>query len=114
MIAMQNLPFFRKFLLLVVIASMLSLHLASIVRDSSVSTYDNAIVAISALVNDNGSTEDCLLKTESELSFNVDLVPTEGVRFPGDRLQAAAKPVLADLNLKEHLSEIFIPPKIVS
>lgn len=114
MIAVRNFPIFRKILLLVVIASMLSLPLSSIVKDTTVTAQDDAIFEISSLGNDDGSSEDCLLKTESELSFNVDLIPAEEVRFPGDRLQSAAKPATPVLTLKEILSEIFIPPRIAS
>jgi hypothetical protein len=107
-------PLFRKIWPVVVIASMLSLHLASVVEKSAVTPFESARFEISALVLDGGSTEDCLLKTEPELSFNVDLVPAEEVRFPGDRLQALAKPPPAVLSLKEIISEIFIPPRSVS
>ena len=111
---MRQLPLFRKIWPVVVIASMLSLPLVSIVEKSAVTPFESARFEISALVLDGGSTEDCLLKTEPELSFNVDLIPAEEVRFPGDRLQALVKPAPAVPALKDISSEIFIPPRIIS
>ena len=111
---MRQLPLFRKIWPVVVIASMLSLQLAGIVEESAVTPFESARFEISALVLDGGSTEDCLQKTEPKLSFNVDLVPAGEVRFPGDRLQALAKPPPAVLSSKEIISEIFIPPRSVS
>ena len=107
-------PLFRKIWPVVVIASMLSLHLASVVEKSAVTPFESARFEISALVLDGGSTEDCLLKTGPELSFNVELISAESLSLPGDRLQALTKPALAVLSLKDLISEIFIPPRSIS
>jgi hypothetical protein len=112
--AVRNSSIFRKILLSVVVASMLSLHLASIVKDATVTANADAIAEISSMVNDNGSTEDCLAKTETELSFNVDLAPAEELRLPDDRLLSLVKPAPAVLPLEETLSEIFTPPETAS
>ncbi len=110
----RQFPVFRKIWPVVVVASMLSLHLASIVEESAVTPFEDALFEISSMVNDDGTAEDCLLKTEPELSFNVDLVSAEELSLPGDRLQALTKPALAVLSLKDLISEIFIPPRIIS
>jgi len=105
---------FRKIWPLVVIASMLSLHLACVVEDSALTPYEDALFEISGMVNDVGTAEDCLLKTEPELSFNVELVPAEELSLPGGRLKSSVKPALAALSLKDIIPEIFTPPRSVS
>jgi hypothetical protein len=114
MAAMRNLSIFRKILPFAVIAALLSLPLVSIVEDSFLTSFADAISEASCLVNENGNTEDAFLKTQPELSFNADLAPAEELRLPGDRLQSLAKSAMAVLYREEIIYEIPLPPKIAS
>jgi hypothetical protein len=105
---------FQKTLLLVVAIPMLSLHLAGIKEDCAVPSFEGAIVEVAFMAGDDGGEEDCLLRSEPELSFNVDLVPAVVLSLPGDRLRSPTKPAKAVTPLKEILFEIFTPPEIVS
>lgn len=107
---MRRFPVFLNILAFVVIASLLSLPLAS---DPVFTSFENTISEVSISVNDDGTTKECSLKKNPELSFNADLTPAEERPLYDDRLQLA-KPAMTVLPLKEILSEIFIPPKILS
>ena len=108
---MRRFPVFSNILAFVVIASLLSLPLAS---DPIFTPFENATLEVSFTVNDDGIIEVCFIKSNPELSINADLAPAGKLRLPGDRLRSSAQPIMATLSLKEIISEIFIPPKTVS
>jgi hypothetical protein len=109
----HQLSIFSKILPYVAMALLLSLPLAGLTADFKPAAYEDAIPEVSLMGNDGGATEDYLLRSEPELSFNVDLVPAEEPSFRGGMLPPAVKPALAVLSLKDLISEIFIPPEIV-
>jgi len=110
----RRFPLFSKLLPFVVMALLLSLPLAKVTVDSIGTSCDDTSVEVSLQVNDNGTPEYHFLNPTPELSFNADLAPAEGLSLPGGRLQSSVKPALAVLSLKDIVSEVYIPPEIVS
>ena len=113
-VGVRQFSIFHIILALVVIASLLSMPVTVITKDTAFTPFEDAIFAASFLANDDGNAEDCPLKTEPERSFSAELVPAEGLSFLGDRTQSSVKPALAVLSPKEIISEIFIPPRSLS
>ena len=111
---MRHSPIFRKTLPLIVIASLLSLPLVSIMEDSFFTSFEDAILEVSYMVNEDENSEASFLKTDPELSFNADLAPVEELNLHGDRMQSLAKPAMDVLYLEEIIYEIPLPPKIAS
>ena len=111
---MRQFPLLGKIWPVVVIASMLALQLAGIVQETAVAPAESARFEISGMVNDDGSAGDCLLKTEPEISFNVDLLPAGTLRLAGDRRHIPGRPASTIPPRKEIIAEIFIPPITVS
>lgn len=103
-----------KILPLVVIASLLSLPVANILRASVPTLYENAPVEAFLTADDDWPSEDYFLKTEIKIPISVDLIPEEKPCLHADSLRSMAKPALAGFAIKEIISEIFIPPQIVS
>jgi len=111
---MRHFSIFRKILPLVMIASLLSLPIAGIIKSSVHTSFENALVETSFMANDDRISDGYFLKTELKISFNVELIPTEELRLHGNSLWSTAKPAMAMLSPKDIISEIFIPPRIVS
>lgn len=114
MVDVRRFSIFSKILPFVVIASLLSLPLASLVKNRFAPSFEDTLFEVSFLANDDGPTEEHFLRPELKIPFNVDLVPTDELRFNGDKLRPPTKPAMVALYLKEVPPEIFIPPRIVS
>jgi hypothetical protein len=97
-----------------VIASLLSQSLVVLEEDYALTSYDDAIFEDFFIVSHGGDTDEGFLQTMSVLFLDMDLFLVEELLHHRGSPQPSAKPDEAVLLLKEIISKIFIPPKVVS
>lgn len=103
-----------KILALLVIVALLGMRLSTFTADMFITPVEDAIFDTAYIVADDDSCTGKLLKAKTKRGFDILLHPTEELGRQYESPQAIAKPSTSVLQLKGILSEIFIPPEIIS
>jgi hypothetical protein len=114
MVPVRRHLFLSKTLSLVVIAALISLRLSSLTETVFVTPLEDAIFDIPFIVADSSPADAKPIKVKPKRAFDFILAPLEELDRHGERPFVVAVLAITEPNLKDILSEIFIPPESVS